>query len=128
MLREWRAGSFWSVSPKSLPSVIPLPVPAPLTPQPRDERSLMAKIVEAMLPTTASRIEDRNRQPLDACRGLDAIAIGPVAFHKLRTVIRHVPIAAADEVKKSLPRNITGLDDRNAQAWCLELVGCRVRL
>jgi hypothetical protein len=39
---------------------------------------------------------NRNGEPFDAIRGLDAIAVMPVAFNELGTIINHVFIASAD--------------------------------
>src|SRR5262249_49776917 len=58
---------------------------------------------------------DWDREPLRTSFGLDPVSVVPVAFYKLGTVVHDVLIAPADQVEKTLPGNVAGLDDRNAQ-------------
>src|SRR3954463_10884881 len=56
----------------------------------------------------------RYRQPFDAVRGLDAIAVVPMPLHILDTVEHHVFVALCYQVEKALPRYVTGLHDGDA--------------
>src|ERR1700687_5672091 len=61
-----------------------------------------------------ARGDNRDGQTLDALCGLDALAVVPMPLRILRAVKRHVFIALPDQVEKSLPGDVAGLDDANA--------------
>ena len=54
-----------------------------------------------------------NRQPPSAVRGLNPVAVAPVAARELPVVVEDELVDAVDEVEVALPRDVAGLDDRD---------------
>lgn len=68
----------------------------------------------------------RDRQPLDAIRSLDSIAIVPVTPHILRGVEYHVFVAPSDQVKEPFPRHVARLNDRYSHGLTRNLAGLTI--
>jgi hypothetical protein len=56
---------------------------------------------------------DWDRQPADATRGLDPVAVAPVALGVLAVVEEDELVDQVDEVEVALPGDVAGLDDRD---------------
>jgi hypothetical protein len=67
----------------------------------------------------ASSADDRYSDPLRSSGGLDAIAIVPVALHKLRTVVDHVFVATTDQVEKAPRGDVARLNDGDSHRFAL---------
>ena len=76
------------------------------------DQDLVDRLTEAPLG------DDGDREPLDAIGGLDPVPIVPVTLHVLHTVVDDVLVALPDQVEKTLPGNVAGLDDRDAHLLC----------
>src|ERR1700694_3912147 len=59
-------------------------------------------------------IMDRNRQPLQSRRGLDAIPVAPIALGVLQVVVKDEQVDVVNEVKIAAPRYIVRLDDADS--------------
>lgn len=55
--------------------------------------------------------DNRDREPFDAVLGLDTVAIVPMPLNVLSTVVNDVFVAPPDQIEKTFPGNIAGLDD-----------------
>ena len=53
----------------------------------------------------------RNGQPLQTLRGLDLVAVTPVAPGILHVVVKNELIHRGDHIEIALPRDVVGLDD-----------------
>src|SRR5206468_2060378 len=59
-------------------------------------------------------LAERDRDPFQSVRGLDAIAVAEATAAVLHVIQEDEVIRAADEVEVPLPRQVAGLDDRDA--------------
>ena len=66
-------------------------------------------LVDRLLETALGN--HRDRKPFDAVRGLDTVTVVPMPLHILDAVEDHVFVALSDQVEKTLPRHVAGLND-----------------